>query len=194
MRVVGGMWRGKPLEAPEGRAVTRPTTDRVRESIASMVLSACDLDLSGMYVLDAFAGSGALGIEMLSRGASHTTFVDTDRTTIRLIKKNLAQVGASPASFTVLASDSFSCATNPAFRAHPFNLVLLDPPYVITSAQVAEMLHALYTNEALAPKALVVYERAAKTPELSLDFAHALKQKRYGTTCVDVLRVERSHE
>ena len=68
MRIVGGKWRGRRIEAPEGRGVTRPTTDRMRESIASMILSARGLDLSGESVLDAFAGSGAMGLELLSRG------------------------------------------------------------------------------------------------------------------------------
>ena len=79
MRIVGGIWRGRALAAPEGRDVTRPTTDRTREQMASMVLSAFDLDLSDVRILDAFAGSGAIGLELLSRGAAHCTFVDADR-------------------------------------------------------------------------------------------------------------------
>ena len=70
MRIVGGKWRGRQIEAPDGRDVTRPTTDRTREQIASMILSAAGLDLSGTSVLDAFAGSGAMGLELLSRGAA----------------------------------------------------------------------------------------------------------------------------
>ena len=68
MRIVGGKWKGRSIEAPQGRDVTRPTTDRAREQIASMVLSARGLDLSGDLVLDAFAGSGAMGLELFSRG------------------------------------------------------------------------------------------------------------------------------
>ncbi|WP_028264157.1 16S rRNA (guanine(966)-N(2))-methyltransferase RsmD [Atopobium fossor] len=194
MRVVGGMWRGKSLEAPDARNVTRPTTDRVRESIASMVLSAFDLDMSGVRVLDAFAGCGALGIEMLSRGASHVTFVDVDRKTVQLIKRNLAHVQAGSTSFTVLGSDSFKLAENPVFGTNPFDLVILDPPYAITSEHVAHMLAALHVHGALTPKALLLYERSSKMPELSLDFASIIKQKRYGTTCVDLLRVECLYE
>ena len=75
MRIIGGEWRGRKIEEPRGRDVTRPTTDRVREACASMVMSAFDFDLDEVRVLDAFGGSGALGIEMLSRGArSLTTF------------------------------------------------------------------------------------------------------------------------
>ena len=73
MRIVGGKWRGRQIEAPDGRDVTRPTTDRTREQIASMILSAAGLDLSGTSVLDAFAGSGAMGLELLSRGAARAS-------------------------------------------------------------------------------------------------------------------------
>ena len=93
MRIVGGEWRGRPLEAPEGRG-TRPTTDRMRETIASMVLSAFDLDLDGVSVLDAFAGSGAMGLEFLSRGARRCTFVDSDRKAAGVVRRNVAALGA----------------------------------------------------------------------------------------------------
>ena len=79
MRIVAGMWRGRRIEEPRGREVTRPTTDRVREACASVLDSALDEGIAGARVLDAFAGSGALGIEMLSRGALHATFFDIDR-------------------------------------------------------------------------------------------------------------------
>mgnify|MGYP000146292777 CR=1 FL=1 len=73
MRIIGGEWRGRKIEEPRGRDVTRPTTDRVREACASMVMSAFDFDLDEVRVLDAFGGSGALGLEMLSRGARSLT-------------------------------------------------------------------------------------------------------------------------
>ena len=88
MRIVGGKWRGRQIEAPEGRGVTRPTTDRMRESMASMILSARGLDLSGESVLDAFAGSGAMGLELLSRGAAHATFVDRDRGAVARLRRS----------------------------------------------------------------------------------------------------------
>ena len=71
MRIVGGEWRGRPIDSPKGRDVSRPTTDRVREAIASMLESALPEGIEGSRVLDAFAGSGALGLEVLSRGAEH---------------------------------------------------------------------------------------------------------------------------
>ena len=87
MRIVGGKWRGLSVEAPEGRGTTRPTTDRNRERFASMILSAAGLDLSGVEVLDAFAGSGAMGFELVSRGAASAVFVDLDRRAVARIRR-----------------------------------------------------------------------------------------------------------
>lgn len=93
MRIVGGEWKGHPIEAPEGRDVTRPTTDRVREAVSSMLMSARGLTLDGASVLDAFAGSGALGLELLSRGAAHATFVDLDRGACARVRRNAPRWG-----------------------------------------------------------------------------------------------------
>ena len=112
MRIVGGMWRGRALEAPEGRNVTRPTTDRTRESMASMVLSAFDLDLSEVRMLDAFAGSGAIGYELLSRGARSCTFCDADRKAVARIKRNGQALGAAREAHAVVGGDVF---TGPKF-------------------------------------------------------------------------------
>ena len=105
MRIVGGKWRGRRIEAPEGRGVTRPTTDRMRESIASMILSARGLDLSGESVLDAFAGSGAMGLELLSRGAAHATFVDRDRGAVARLRRSAQTLGAQSSELHALAGD-----------------------------------------------------------------------------------------
>ena len=109
MRIVGGMWRGRALEAPEGRNVTRPTTDRTRESMASMVLSAFDLDLSEVRMLDAFAGSGAIGYELLSRGARSCTFCDADRKAVARIKRNGQALGAAREAHAVVGGLVLEC-------------------------------------------------------------------------------------
>ncbi|MFC2671225.1 RsmD family RNA methyltransferase, partial [Lancefieldella parvula] len=87
MRIVGGKWKGRAIEAPDGKGITRPTTDRTREAIASSILASRGLDISESRVLDAFAGSGAMGFELLSRGALYVTFVDKDRKTCDRIKR-----------------------------------------------------------------------------------------------------------
>lgn len=100
MRIVGGEWRGRLIDSPKGRDVSRPTTDRVREAIASMLESALPEGIEGSHVLDAFAGSGALGLEVLSRGAEHAVFFDLDRSAAALVKRNLAKLSCAPRSLS----------------------------------------------------------------------------------------------
>ena len=110
MRIVGGEWRGRPIDSPKGRDVSRPTTDRVREAIASMLESALSEGIEGSRVLDAFAGSGALGLEVLSRGAEHAVFFDLDRSAAALVKRNLAKLSCAPARFQVMCGDVIASA------------------------------------------------------------------------------------
>jgi 16S rRNA (guanine966-N2)-methyltransferase len=122
LKVIAGRWRGRPLAAPEG-ATTRPTSARAREALFSMLESRLG-SLEGLAVLDLFAGSGALGIEALSRGAARALFVERDPAAIRAIRANLARLGAQ-AQGDVLAADAARLGPAPA----RFDLVLLDPPY-----------------------------------------------------------------
>ena len=111
MRIVGGKWKGLAVEAPEGRGTTRPTTDRNRERIASMILSAAGLDLTGTRVLDAFAGSGAMGFELVSRGAASATFVDLDRRAVARIRRTAERsLRADASEWRALAGDACSLA------------------------------------------------------------------------------------
>ena len=112
MRIVGGEWRGRPIDSPKGRDVSRPTTDRVREAIASMLESALPEGIEGSRVLDAFAGSGALGLEVLSRGAEHAVFFDLDRSAAALVKRNLAKLSCAPARFQVMCGDVIASAAD----------------------------------------------------------------------------------
>ncbi len=187
MRVVGGKWGGRPLESPEGRDVTRPTTDRTREAMASMILSARGLDLGGASVLDAFAGSGAMGIELLSRGAARCTFVDRDARAAARVRRNLAQVGAEKDAFFVLRGDACQLAERGRIAGAPFDVVFLDPPYALLADCVSAMLEHLSAHGALRPGATVVYERSAEAQELSVGGLVPVRTKRYGITCVDLL-------
>ena len=117
MRIVGGMWRGRRLFEPSGSDVTRPTTDRVREAMASMVDSALPEGIEGARVLDAFGGSGALGIEVLSRGAASATFFEADRRAAQLIRKNLDLVGAGAPQARVVAGGT--CSLPPSAAGSP---------------------------------------------------------------------------
>jgi 16S rRNA (guanine966-N2)-methyltransferase len=128
MRIVGGNHRGRKIEAPAGRDV-RPTSDRARESLFNILMHSSKLgddapSLDGAIALDAFAGSGALGFEALSRGAVHATFLDSDFAALRVIKANAETLGETPHA-TILKAD----ATRPPRATRAANLVFLDPPY-----------------------------------------------------------------
>jgi 16S rRNA (guanine966-N2)-methyltransferase len=125
MRIVAGAWRGRPLIAPPGQS-TRPTADRVRESLFSMLASRIG-SFEGLAVLDLYAGSGALGIEALSRGAASCTFVDSDRGAIETLRRNIEALGAMErANIVTSRVESFAVAQQ-------FPLLFSDPPYAVGS-------------------------------------------------------------
>lgn len=130
MRIIAGQWRGRKLAAPQGDA-TRPTADRVRETLFSMLTSRLG-SFEGLAVADLFAGSGALGLEALSRGAASCLFVEQDAAAIRALRQNIAALHAQP-QCDVRASSVLALA--PARQ--PLDLVLLDPPYGSGAGSVA---------------------------------------------------------
>ncbi len=186
MRVVGGEWRGRPLVAPEGRD-TRPTTDRMRESIASSILSAQGLDIAGQSVLDGFAGSGAMGIELLSRGAAHCTFVEQDRRTLGIVRRNCRSVAAG-ARWSALSGDMRRLASQP-IAGTPFDVVFLDPPYAMPATKVSTIVSSLREAGSLSEGALVVYERSAQAPTLEVSGMDLVRSKKHGITSVDLFRL-----
>ena len=126
MRIVAGKWRGRTLTAPPG-GTTRPTADRTREALFSMLASRIG-DFEGLRVADLFAGTGALGLEALSRGASHCTFVERDRPALEALKRNIAALGAE-ADVRAQSAETFA--------GGPFDLILIDPPYGTSLGQHA---------------------------------------------------------
>lgn len=130
LRIVAGDWRGRKLATPEGD-VTRPTADRTRETLFSMLASRLG-SFEGLKVADLFAGSGALGLEALSRGAAHCLFVDQDPAAIRAIRRNIANLKAQERSDVRAIS---AMGLGPA--KEPLDLVLLDPPYETGAGSVA---------------------------------------------------------
>ena len=125
MRVIAGVARGRPLRAPAG-GETRPTSDRVREAVFSMLTSMGVVE--GAAAADLFAGSGALGIEALSRGAARAVLVDRSPAAVAAIRANLASVGELPGVATVVRQDALAWASGPQ-PAGGWDLVLADPPY-----------------------------------------------------------------
>jgi 16S rRNA (guanine966-N2)-methyltransferase len=137
MRIIAGKWRGRPIEAPGGRS-TRPTADRVRETLFSMLSSRIG-SFEDLRVADLFAGSGALGLEAVSRGARSATFVETDPQALNAIRRNADKLGAS---VQVLSASALALP-----RSEPFDLIFADPPYepasgtgVVRSVLAAEWL------------------------------------------------------
>ena len=130
MRIIAGQWRGRPLQAPKGDA-TRPTADRTRETLFSMLVSRLG-SFEGLAVADLFAGSGALGLEALSRGAASCIFVEQDPAAIRALRTNIANLRAQEQADVRAAS---VMALGPAKQ--PLDLILLDPPYGTGAGSVA---------------------------------------------------------
>jgi 16S rRNA (guanine966-N2)-methyltransferase len=172
MRVVAGEFKGRRLHAPRGRR-TRPTGDKVREALFSILG-----DVSGLRVLDLFAGSGALGIEALSRGAREAVFVDRDQRAIDAIHRNLDAIGVTAA---VVHDDALTFAGQ---RQGGYDLIFVDPPYdsaVRLTGPLSERLPALLTDDAR-----IVTESDKRTP-LVLDLPLVL-ERTYGDTRIAIHR------
>jgi len=172
LRIVGGKHRGRRIAAPTGD-FARPTTDRVREALFS-ILTSKDV-LADARVLDACAGSGALGLEALSRGAAHVTFFDTSRRALGVISDNIAALGEQ-ATTEVRQAD----ATKPPHAPAPCSLILIDAPYRSDIAERA--LPALAAAGWFATEALIVIETARDgAPALPIGF-HETDRRSYGAT------------
>lgn len=159
MRVIAGAWRSLSLEAPKGRD-TRPTTNRVKESIMSSLESACGFE--GACVLDAFAGSGALGIEALSRGADYACFFERDSQAKAVILKNLATVKAEKSTYRVFGTDVFKLQADMCPR--PFDMLIFDPPYKTPETDVIRLISHIMEQGLMSADAVVCYEHSASAP------------------------------
>ncbi len=173
MRVIAGDLGGRRLLAPAGTG-TRPTSDRVREALFSMLGP-----LEGSSVLDLFAGSGALGIEALSRGAARVTFVDSAARAVKAIRANLELCGIEG---EVRRQDARAFLRAARADARQYDLVFLDPPYRLATALARQLSEAL--PAALAPGARVVCESDRRSP---LEFELPLRdERRYGDTLIRI--------
>jgi 16S rRNA (guanine966-N2)-methyltransferase len=176
MRVVAGTRGGRRLTAPPGRG-TRPTSDRVREALFSILG-----DVAGLRVIDLFAGSGALGIEALSRGASSALFVERDPRAARVVRANLTALDLSA---PVLVRDAVAAVEDAMRRGDQYDLAFLDPPYG-QAGELGPRLSATLPS-VLAPGARVVAESDRREP-LSIDLPLEL-ERRYGDTLIRLHRL-----
>jgi len=174
-RIVAGVAGGRRIVVPPRG--TRPTSERVREALFSALEAVVGVD--GARVLDLYAGSGALGLEALSRGATTAVFVESDRRAAELLRRNATSLGLTGAvvhAVTVAAA----LATPPA---EPFDIVLADPPYAVGGEELRAMLDRLVENGWLAPGAVVVLERAVRSGEPDWPPALTpLRSRKYGDT------------
>jgi 16S rRNA (guanine966-N2)-methyltransferase len=182
MRIVGGRLRGRALAAPKSNAV-RPTADRLREALFNILVHAYDDPVTATRVLDLFAGTGALGMEALSRGAAFALFVDDGAEARALLRENVAALGLGGVT-RVFRRDATKLGA--AHPVEPFSLVFLDPPYGQGLAEKA--LAAARTGGWLTADALIVVEEAAKSGFAAPDGFDELERRTYDDTMFVFLR------
>ncbi|MEV4659605.1 16S rRNA (guanine(966)-N(2))-methyltransferase RsmD [Micromonospora sp. NPDC049301] len=177
-RIVAGTLGGRRIAAPPG-AGTRPTSDRVREALFSAVQAEVDLD--GARFADLYAGSGAVGLEALSRGARHVLLVESDARAARVIRENVAALRAGAAVRLVTGKVATVLAAGP--DGGPYDVVFADPPYAVPDAEITALLTTLVDGGWLASGALVVLERSSRTgPVEWVDGITPERSRRYGET------------
>lgn len=176
-RIVGGRYGGRPLKAPPG-ADTRPTSEKVRAAVANALVAAGAVE--GAAVLDLYAGSGALGLELASRGAARVVLVERDRAAQAAIRANLAEL--APPGVTMFPGEVAGFAGAPGEQ---FDVVLADPPYAEPADAVAAVLSALVAADRLRPHADLVIERPARAGEFPWPAPLVgIRTRRYGDTVV----------
>ena len=179
MRVVAGRFGGRRLSAPPGPG-TRPTSDRVREALFSILHAGGAI--GGARVLDLYAGSGALGIEALSRGATSAVFVERDGRATAALRANLDLLGLTSQEADVRRADVLGALREARTRAETYDLALCDPPYRLAAGLGASLSEAL--APVLAPHARVVCESDRRAPlDLDLDL---IDERRYGDTLIRI--------
>jgi 16S rRNA (guanine966-N2)-methyltransferase len=183
MRIVGGRLRGRTLAAPKSQAI-RPTADRLREALFNILVHAYDDPVAGARVLDLFAGTGALGIEALSRGAAFTLFVDDSAEARALLRENVAALGLGGSS-RIFRRDATKLG--PVHPIEPFSLVFLDPPYGRGLAEQA--LASAQAGGWLTPDALIIVEEAVKSNFAAPDGFIDHERRRYDDTEIVLLGV-----
>ena len=184
MRVIAGDLKGRRIHAP-GHTHTRPTSDRVREALFSSLTARLGTDLGGAQVLDAFAGTGALGIEALSRGASSATFVESDRAALAALRRSIETLGLESRA-RIVANDVFRVAHTGRIGDGPYSLLFLDPPYRINKSEVTALVVELGERGVLASDSIVVWEYGAGDPPEWPPGFEVVHTRRYGSTAVDV--------
>lgn len=204
MHIIAGKYKGMPLHAVSTKN-TRPTTNRVREAWVSALLSTIpEASFEDKRILDVFAGSGALGLELLSRGAAECVFIEKDKNAYRVLKKNIASLKLSPKTTQVIRANSLSQQLLHKLREYKsFDVVILDPPYATAQDKIKELLSTLGVLGLIKHSCLVSYEHAAAKIDPNIQKSGALhgfelegadsvitlcsvRSKTYGTVTLDL--------
>lgn len=187
MRIISGTARGRRLKSPEGNKI-RPTSDRVKESIFNMLA----FQLPGKKVLDLFAGTGNLGLEALSRGAVHATFVDVDREAQKLIMHNIKLLGFEERA-RVCHMDSFEAVRRMGLKKEKFDIIFIDPPY--KEGLYEEIIETVIKGDIIENDGYMVIEHpsAVKLDEVYWSL-QMIKNRKYGNTTVTIYKKEDGDE
>ena len=185
MRIAGGIYGSRTIEVPKSGEI-RPTQERVREALFSMLMS----DVDGARFLDLFAGSGAVGLEALSRGCKSAAFVERDKRHASIIKKNIAALGADVAAkSSVIVSDAYKYIATPS--REPFDIVFADPPYALGEERgYAQVLADLAKNNIVREGGIFVAEMSAPQDAEEIAGWELLKTRKYGKSALCIWRRE----
>lgn len=182
MRIIAGKFRSRKLLPPPS-SITRPTADRTRESIFNIINNLGGFKIEDATVLDAFAGSGALGLEALSRGAAHVSFLEKNPQAIKILKENIASLDIS-SQCSIIQGD----ATRPPKAPHPMELIFLDPPY--DQAIEEPCLMGLQNQGWINSDTLIILETSTKRSLNLPPKAALIDQRRYGAALISFLSYE----
>jgi len=188
MRIIGGTYKGKKIQAPNG-LVSRPTTDRTRESLFNILAHHEEVDLEGARVLDCFAGSGALGLEALSRGASHCLFIDIDAHARGAIRNNIENLNLYGQT-RIQRRSATALGNLPTTVGGAFDLVFLDPPY--NKNLCAPALKCLDKGSWLKPHAILIIEQSASEAPAQATHFEVLQHRRYGNTQIGLYQYQKA--
>ncbi|MBI5123974.1 MAG: 16S rRNA (guanine(966)-N(2))-methyltransferase RsmD [Candidatus Omnitrophica bacterium] len=181
MRIIGGEYKSRQIAMPKGVEI-RPTQDKVREAIFNILG-----DINGKNALELFAGSGAFGIEALSRGAKNVTFVDNNFRCAQAIRSNLESLGVGDSKYDIIRSNGLSVLPRLAKQEEKFDIVFMDPPYYKDIAK--KCLINIDSYDIVSPVGLVLVEHFKKdTLDLDLKTLVLQDERRYGDTVVTILR------